>query len=81
MIGKIQGLKCNKAIEHIEKCRETRTDKSKNYIPTPESAKQVNQVSKILGCEINRDVPDRSDRSWLKRVRKERQALKQKNLK
>ena len=69
MVGKLNNMNCNEAVEVIERKRETRIDKSRNFIPTPESTKQIKLIASILGGDT--PLPDRSDRSWLARVRRE----------
>jgi len=76
LIGKIYNLNCNQAVKIVEESRETRRDTSRNFIPTPESTKQITLIASILGGTY--PLPDRSDRRWLNRVRKERK-LRNKN--
>jgi len=64
------------AIQHIEKCRMTRIDKSRNFIPTPETQKQVNFIVKILKLKQGHNAPERNDDSWLKIVKNERKKHK-----
>lgn len=77
IIGKIKNMDACEAISHIEFCRNEREDKSCNFIPVPETNIQVKFIGKILGHE-GKMLPDRSDKLWLKRVKKER--LLKKNL-
>ena len=72
IIGNLFNLTAVQAIQIIETARETRIDKSRNFIPTPETEAQVKFLVKELGIAENETIPDRSDKSWLKRVKKER---------
>jgi hypothetical protein len=72
LLGHLYNLTGPEAIKRIEEYRETRTDTSRNFIPTPETQKQVNFVCNILGIGSDEQIPDRSDESWLYRVLKER---------
>ena len=74
LLGKLYSLDANEAINRIIKYREERKDKSRNFIPTPETQAQVNLLMKMLGGDI---IPDRKDKSWLKRVKKEREVKKE----
>lgn len=71
-IGKIQGLDASEAIELVYKARNTRIDTSRNFIPVPETNTQVKFLVGQLGLKSGHQVPNRSDRSWLKKVRNER---------
>jgi hypothetical protein len=71
IIGRIKKMDACEAIHYVESCRNEREDKSRNFIPVPETNAQVNFIGKILGYE-GKILPDRSDTSWLKRVKKER---------
>ena len=71
IIGRIKKIDACEAIHYVESCRNEREDKSRNFIPVPETNAQVKFIGKILGYE-NKTLPDRSDLSWLKRVKKER---------
>jgi N-glycosidase YbiA len=71
-LGKIFHLDAAEAIEMVEKCRNSRTDCSRNFIPTPETTLQVSFVVKILGLKPGHVAPDRSDRSWMVRVKADR---------
>lgn len=62
------------AINQIEHWRNTRTDLSRNFIPTPETNIQVKFLVDILGMDEGHYV-DRSDRSWLNRVKLERKTI------
>lgn len=75
-IGKLEHLYADEAIEWIEEAHDSREDKSRNFIPTPESQMQVNYLVKLLGLSKNGTVPDRSDRRWLQRVKAERRGRK-----
>jgi ADP-ribosyl-[dinitrogen reductase] hydrolase len=72
IIGKEKNLDASEAIKYIEKARETRQDTSKNFIPTPEMAGQVKFLVSQLGLKSGNIAPDRSDLSWLKKVKSER---------
>jgi protein-tyrosine phosphatase len=67
IIGTLFSLSAPKAIAQIEKYRESRIDKSRNFIPTPETNLQVEFLVKRLGAAKTEIIPDRSDRSWLKK--------------
>jgi N-glycosidase YbiA len=70
--GKMYQWDAKESIEHIERCRETRIDTSRNFIPTPETNAQVSFLVKHLGLKEGSIAPDRSDRTWLARVKRER---------
>ena len=72
LVGKILNIKACEAIKHIEKCRESRQDNTRNFIPTPETNTQIKSIVNLLGLEHEQIPPDRRDKSWLKRVKKER---------
>jgi hypothetical protein len=72
LYGKLTGCDAVTAIQHVEACRETRADKSRLFIPTPETPKQVRLIGQILGVKPATKLPDRSDTSWLKRIRDEK---------
>jgi len=72
LLGCLYDMKADDAIKQVETKRELRTDKSRNFVPTPETNAQVAFLVKYLGMNTDSVVPDRSDRSWLKRVRAER---------
>lgn len=71
LIGRLNDMDACEAIHYVESCRNEREDKSRNFIPVPETNKQVEFIGKMLGYE-GKTLPDRSDTSWLKRVKKER---------
>jgi hypothetical protein len=64
------------AIREVEIKRNNRLDTSRNFIPTPETNKQVQFVQKMLGLHPEHVLQDRSDRKWLKRVHDERKKKK-----
>lgn len=70
--GRWFGMQANAAIAYVENARAARRDKSRNFIPTPESTAQVQAVGELLGVESGKRLPPRSDRSWLTRVCAER---------
>lgn len=72
VIGKMMNMDAPDAIQYVEDCRNSRVDQSRNFIPVPETQKQVEFIGKILGVGGNKKLPDRSDNSWLQRVKKER---------
>jgi hypothetical protein len=74
VLGKLRNLDAYEAIQEIEKWRLTRPDQSKSYVPTPETTKQVSFLVKHLGLKEGHIAPDRSSRSWLKTVKKERKS-------
>lgn len=77
MLGRIFNLDGPTAIYYIEQSRETRIDKSRNFIPTPETNKQVNLIIELLG-HGNKQIPNRDDKTWIKIVNAERRKAKQK---
>lgn len=72
IIGKLNGLDACSAISYVEDCRNSRADTSRNFIPVPETNKQVEFIGKMLGVPNGKMLPDRSDNTWLQRVRKEK---------
>jgi hypothetical protein len=72
LLGKIYGYDAYDAIEEAYRLANTREDTSRNFIPVPETNKQVRLIVSILGLEKGHPVPDRSDRKWLAQVRTER---------
>lgn len=68
-LGKMFGLSGPHAIKIIEDAKETRIDKSRNFIPTPETNKQVKVIIDMLG-DGGLPIPDRSDLSWLSKKSK-----------
>ena len=73
LYGTVHKVSAPEAIRAVEESRETRIDTSRNFIPTPETNRQIKFVGKYLGFDEKIDpLPDRSDRSWLARVRRER---------
>lgn len=75
-VGFAYSLDATEAIEHIEKCRMTRIDKTRNFIPTPETQKQVNFLVTILKLKEGHTAPERNDKSWLTIVKNERKKNK-----
>lgn len=71
-LGKVYGLDAAEAIQAMEARRLTRPDQSRAFIPIPETQAQVNFLVKMLPLKPGHSAPDRTDRSWLSRVRKER---------
>jgi len=71
-IGYMSGMDTYEAISYIESWRNTRLDTSRNFVPTPETNKQVQFIHHFLKLKPGHTLPDRSDRSWLTRVRNER---------
>lgn len=65
LIGKIYGLDTYEAVTHIENCRNTRIDKTRNFIPTPEMPSQIKFLVKELKLKQGHLVPNRSDKSWI----------------
>lgn len=72
LYGQINNVSAGEAIRAVELSRNSRTDQSRNFIPTPETTAQVNLVGKILGLDPQDPLPDRSNTSWMKRVKSER---------
>lgn len=68
ILGKIYGLDVTESVTHIEKCKNTRIDKSKNFIPSPEMPRQIKFLQKELGLKYGNIIPDRNDKSWLKLI-------------
>ena len=75
VIGKLLNLDGVDAIKYVELARENREDRSRNFIPTPETQAQVNAIIKFLGNPMNKQIPDRSDKSWIIKVKRERKML------
>lgn len=65
LMGKMYGLDVAEAVLHIEKCRATRIDKTRNFIPTPEMTCQIKFLTKEIGLKSQNSVPNRADTSWL----------------
>lgn len=76
VIGIMHDLDAFSAIAEIEKSRDTRQDISRNFVPTPETDKQVNFLKQILGLQEGHQLQDRSNKSWLYRIRSERKNKK-----
>lgn len=76
LVGKMYNMDASEAISKINECRNTRQDISRNFIPTPETSAQVQLINQILGLKRGNTLPDRSDKSWLFRVRSERRSRK-----
>jgi predicted NAD-dependent protein-ADP-ribosyltransferase YbiA (DUF1768 family) len=74
-IGKKYNLTSVQSIHYINKCRNLRIDKSRNFIPSPETTTQINLLIKELGIDDDETVPLRTDKSWLRRIKKERKEL------
>ena len=72
LLGKLYNLDAAEAIHYIEQFRENRIDKSRNFVPTPETTTQVQYVHSQLGLKPGNTLPDRSDTRWIGRVKKER---------
>jgi protein-tyrosine phosphatase len=67
LIGKLKKLDGVDAIRWVERARETREDTSRNFIPTPEMPGQIKFIVNWLGNPQGKSVPDRSDKSWMRR--------------
>jgi hypothetical protein len=67
LIGKIMNVKVSKAIQLINVTRNTRLDLTRNSIPCPETDTQIRFIASYLGIENGVVLPDRKDRSWLKK--------------
>lgn len=65
LMGKIYKLDTVEAVKHIEKCRNTRIDTSRNFIPTPEMTAQIKFLVKEIGVKLGNTIPSRTDTSWL----------------
>jgi hypothetical protein len=72
LVGLVYGLDTAEAVAYVEKMRETRGDTSRNFIPTPETARQINMIHAFLGLKEGNSLPDRSDTSWKNDRRKRR---------
>jgi hypothetical protein len=72
LYGTIHKVSAVSAIRAVEQSRASRIDKSRNFIPTPETKCQVKLVVQFLGLGPNESIPNRSDKSWIQRVQKER---------
>lgn len=69
LYGKIEEKEACESIQHIEICRNSRTYKVENFVPTPETNAQVNFVGKILGVSTKSILPDRSNKDWVKKLK------------
>lgn len=78
-VGFVYAFDASEAIRHIELCRETRIDKSRNFVPTPETNAQVKFIVNILHLKDGHTAPERNDKSWLSIIRKERNRNNRKN--
>lgn len=76
LIGQLMNLDAPEAIDIVSRSRDTRADRSRNYIPTPELPNQVQLVGDMLGVKVGHTLPDRSDKSWLDQVKAERRRRK-----
>lgn len=70
ILGKIYGFDTKEAVEHVEKCRNTRKDKTRNFVPTPETTAQMKFLIREIGLKNGNIAPDRSDMSWINLLRK-----------
>ena len=70
LCGKRWGMDALEAVQTVESSREEREDRSRNFIPTPETQTQIDMVIKF--CGPGKATPDRSDRKWLAQVKLER---------
>lgn len=77
LYGKIYDCDAYDAINETYRLINSREDKSRNFIPVPETNKQVKMVVSFLGLQKGHLAPDRSDKKWLSRVRKERKERKE----
>ncbi len=68
LYGRYYNVHASEAIRAIEKAREQRIDKSRNFVPTPETTAQVEFVGQMLGVLDDDPLPDRSDLSWLQKL-------------
>jgi hypothetical protein len=64
LYGLVCGTRTCESIEAIENSRKTRRNQSLSFVPTPETNEQVLYVANILGIELNRSLPDRTDQTW-----------------
>lgn len=65
LYGKINQLSVQKSIIHIENCIKYRENKAYEFVPVPETQKQVDFIGIILGVEDDIDLQDRTDTYWL----------------
>ena len=70
LCGRLWGMDALEAVRTVESSREEREDRSRNFIPTPETQSQISMVVKF--CGPGETTPDRSDRKWLAQVKLER---------
>jgi len=81
LLGKICGMDAVNCIYYLGQWRDTRIDKSRNFIPTPESEGQVKLLLTQLpvpGLTLEQTLQqydhilNRKDKAWLRRVKRER---------
>lgn len=65
LLGKLEDLNCQEAVEKLQILKETRIDKSRNVIPMPETNIQISQIARIIGYDKTKQLPDRSNMEWL----------------
>lgn len=70
LLGRRYLMKTEEVIKWLEKCRKNRPYKERNFIPIPETNFQVKMIHNFLGGS----KPDRSDTSWLKKLKKLRES-------
>jgi hypothetical protein len=68
ILGKLYGFDASEVVKKIQLARETRIDKTRNFIPTPEMNVQIKFLVKELGLKNGNIVPDRSNVEWLKLI-------------
>lgn len=79
LLGMIFNLNGPQVIKMIEDCRESRLDTSRNFIPTPETNKQVKLIIGILGSG-GPPIPNRDDTSCMKKIGKKRKKISKKRI-
>lgn len=64
--GKLNDEDAVSSINHVTMCRNSRTNKSKNFIPIPETDTQIKFIGKILGVSNSNILPSRDKKDWMK---------------
>ena len=77
IVGNINSLSCAQAVTYVENARLSRPNQSRHFVPTPETSMQVRLVAKFLNDSDAQDIPDRTDKQWLKQLRKLRKEERQ----
>ncbi|AYV77937.1 MAG: hypothetical protein Edafosvirus3_15 [Edafosvirus sp.] len=70
ILGKLQNIDAIDSINKVDTLRKNdRPDKSRLFVPLPETQKQVDQIIRILGNPKNLPIPNRKDRTWFKKIK------------